>query len=375
MVFRQKLSKRIFKVASPYIDKKDIAGVIGVLKSGWLSMGPYYEEFEKDIAEYIEQKYASSVSSGTAGLHLAVKALGLRDGDEVITSPFSFIASSNCLLYERIKPVFVDIEEITLNIDSDKIEKAVTKKTKALLPVHIFGQTAEMDKIMKIARRYKLKVIEDACESLGAAFNGKKAGTFGDVGVFAFYPNKQMTTGEGGMAVTGSKRIYMLINSLRNQGRGDTGDWLDHIRLGYNYRMDEMSAALGITQLKKLDWMIEKRRQIAGWYEEYLGNKDNIITPKIGLSRTHTWFVYVIRITSGKRNEVYKKLNSIGIQVKVYLPVIHLQPFMRKIFGYKKGDFPIAEKVSSQAIALPFYIGLSKDDVKYISEKLIKFSK
>lgn len=366
---------KFIKVAAPYIDKEDIAGVVDVLKSGWLSLGPHYQAFEKKMAAYVGQTYACTVSSGTAGLHLAVIALGLKEGDEVITSPFSFIASSNCLLYEKVKPIFVDIEEKTFNIDPEKIQKAITKKTRALLPVHIFGQPAQMDQIMTTARKYKLRVIEDACESLGSDFKSRKSGTFGDVGVYAFYPNKQMTTGEGGMVVTNSKKIYDLVSSLRNQGRGEGSDWLDHVRLGYNYRMDEMSAVLGATQLKKLDWMIEKKRQIVKWYEDFLGETKNIILPKVGDDRTHTWFVYVIRITNGKRNEVYEKLNKKGIQVKTYLPVIHLQPFMKKMYGYKKGDFPVAELVSSQTLALPFYIGLTKKEVGYIAQEIIKLTK
>lgn len=367
--------KKFFKVAAPFIDKDDIAGVVRVLKSGWLSLGPGYQEFEKDFASYIGRKYACTVSSGTAGLHLAVISSGLKEGDEVITSPFSFIASSNCLLYERVKPVFVDIEEDTYNIDPVKIEKVVSKKTKAILPVHIFGQSADMFEIMKIARKYKLKVIEDACESLGADYNGKKTGSFGDFGIFAFYPNKQMTTGEGGMITTDSNKLYKLCCSLRNQGRGEGTDWLDHVRLGYNYRMDEMSAILGVTQLKKLEWMINKKRQIVKWYNEFLGDDKNVIVPRIGLNRTHTWFVYVIRITNGKKDVVYKKLNNAGIQVKNYLPVIHLMPFMREKYGYKKGDFPIAEKVSSQTLALPLYIGLTKSNIEYISASVKSFLK
>lgn len=357
-------------IAKPYIDNDDIQGAVEVLKSGQLSLGPKYQEFEEELANYVGSKYACAVSSGTAALHLGVKALGLKAGDEVITSPFSFISSSNCLLYEGIKPIFVDIEETTFNIDPLLIEQAITKKTKAILPVHIFGQSAEMDPILKIAEKYNLKILEDACESLGSIYKGKITGTMGDIGTYAFYPNKQMTTGEGGMIVTDSKELYDLCCSLRNQGRGNSGDWLIHERLGYNYRMDEMSASLGITQLKKLDWMIKEKRKIVSWYNNALKDVFDIDTPQIGVNRTHSWFVYVIRVKNKKRNKLISKLNQEGIQTKPYLPVIHLQPFMRKMFGFKEGDFPIAERVSQETLALPLYIGLKQEDIEYITNKI-----
>lgn len=361
-----------YQIAKPYIDEQDKKGVLKVLSSGWLSLGPQYASFENSLKQYVKSKYACAVTNGTCGLHLAVRSLGITDGDEVITSPFSFISSSNCLLFERAKPVFVDIDETTYNMDPSKIEKAITKKTKAILVVHIFGQPADMTPIMRIAKKYRLSVIEDACESLGARYKGKMAGTFGDIGIYAFYPNKQMTTGEGGMIVTNSKNIYNQCASLRNQGRGEDGDWLIHEQLGFNYRLDEMSAALGVTQLKKLEWMIAKKRKIAAWYDEALASIQNLVTPKIAPDRTHSWFVYVIRITNHKRNVYMERLKRMGIQTKPYLPVIHLQPFMKKLFGYKKGDFPISERVASETLALPLYIGLQKQDVRYITQQLKK---
>lgn len=361
-----------YQIAKPYIDKNDIDGVIEVLKSGWLSLGPKYQEFEENFAKYVGVKYACSVSSGTAALHLGVRALDLKAGDEVITSPFSFIASANCLLYESIKPVFVDIEETTFNMDPLLIEKAITKKTKAILPVHIFGQSAEMDYVMKIAKKYNLKILEDACESLGSTYRNKMTGVKGDVGTYAFYPNKQMTTGEGGMIVTNSKKIYELCDSMRNQGRGKSKDWLTHERLGYNYRIDEMSASLGITQLRKINWMIEEKGKIASWYNKALASIAHIKVPLIGHNRTHSWFVYVIRVASGKRDKLMNQLAQEGIQTKPYLPVIHLQPFMKEKFGFKEGDFPKAEQVSKETLALPLYIGLTVNDVNYISDKIRK---
>lgn len=361
------------QIAKPYIDKEDIKGVVAVLRSGWLSLGPKYKLFEERLAEYIGVKYACAVSSGTAALHLGVKALGLKEGDEVITSPFSFVASSNVLLYEGIKPVFVDIEEETFNIDPTLIEEAITRKTKAVLPVHIFGQSAEMDEIMTIAKKYNLKVLEDSCESLGATYRGKKVGTTGDIGTYAFYPNKQITTGEGGMVVTNSKEIYNLCESMRNQGRSKSGDWLIHKRLGYNYRIDEMSASLGVTQLKKIEWMIGEKRKIASWYNEALADINGVEVPVIGPNRIHSWFVYVIRVKGGRRNKLMSELSKMGIQTKPYLPVIHLQPFMCEMFNFKEGDFPKAEGIAKETLALPLYIGLKPKDIEYISDKINKF--
>lgn len=359
-----------FQIAKPYILKEDINIVVEVLKSGQLALGPKLKEFEDKFAKYVGVKYACAVSSGTAALHLGVKALGLKKGDEVITTPFSFVSSSNCLIYEGVKPVFVDIEEETFNIDPFLIEQAITSKTKAILPVHIFGQSADMVPILKIAKKYNLKILEDACESLGATYKGDTVGTTGDIGTFAFYPNKQMTTGEGGMIVTNSKKLYDLCDSMRNQGRGDNGDWLLHKRLGYNYRMDDMSAALGITQLKKLDWMIEQKREIASWYNDELQNTPGVEIPRIGSNRTHSYFVYVIRVKKGKRNLLMMKLEKKGIQTKPYLPAIHLQPFMKELFGFKRGDYPVAEKVSEETLALPLYIGLNKKDIKFIVKEI-----
>lgn len=357
------------QIAKPYIDKDDIEGVVEVLKSGWLSLGPKLKKFEDNFAKYVGTKYACAVSSGTAALHLGVRALDLNPGDEVITSPFSFVASSNCLIYEGVKPVFVDIEESTFNIDPSKIERAITNKTKAILPVHIFGQSADMEPIMKIAKKYNLKILEDACESLGSIYKDKMTGTMGDIGTYAFYPNKQMTTGEGGMIVTNSKKLYELCASMRNQGRSRGDEWLVHERLGYNYRMDEMSASLGITQLNKINWMIEEKRKIASWYNRALSSIKGVEIPPIGPNRTHSYFVYVIRVKN-KRDYLMKSLGKIGIQTKPYLSVIHLQPFMRKMFRFRKGNFPIAEKVAEETLALPIYIGLTIKDIEYISDKI-----
>ena len=361
-------------IARPHIDRRDEQGVLKVLRSGVLALGSQSVAFEQGICTYTKSPYALSVANGTCGLHVAVRALGLQDGDEVITTPFSFISSSNALLFERAVPRFVDIEPTTLNLDPAKLEKAITKRTKAIMVVHIFGQTTDMTPVLKIAREHKLRVIEDACESLGATYKGRMAGTFGDIGVYAFYPNKQMTTGEGGMMVMKTKAHYELCKSLKNQGRNPAGDWLIHERLGYNYRLDEMSASLGVTQLKKLDWMIKKKAQLVRWYEQaFAALKDErVVLPQVGPHRTHSWFVYVVRITNGRRNGVMAQLAKQQIQTKPYLPVIHLQPFMREQFGYKVGDYPVAEQLASETLALPFFIGLTKADISRVAQEVVQ---
>lgn len=362
-----------YPIAKPYITKKEEQYVLEVLRSGMLSIGPKVKEFESLFAKFVGTKYACAVSSGTAGLHLALLAAGVGPGDEVITSPFSFIASANAILYVGAKPVFVDIDPETYNLDPEKVEKAITKKTKALLPVHIFGQSADMTSLMKIAKKHKLKVVEDACESLGALHRGKQAGTFGESGIFAFYPNKQITTGEGGMIVTNSKKVYDLCNSLRNQGRGDNMQWLDHVRLGYNYRLDELSSAVGVAQMEKIDFLLAERQKIAGWYEKYLTPyKDLITVPATAHYNTHTWFVYVVQVPKKvKRDMLIKRLAKAGVSTKPYLPSIHLAEFYKKLFGYKVGNFPVTEEISARSLALPFYIGLTERDVKEITKRLI----
>lgn len=364
-----------YPIAKPYITKEEEDLVLEVLRSGVLSIGPKIDQFERDFAARVGTKYACAVSSGTAGLHLAMIASGIGPGDEVITSPFSFVASANSILYVGAKPVFVDIDFKTYNLDPEKIEEKITDKTKAILVVHIFGQAADMDKIMRIAQKHNLKVIEDACESLDAKHKGKNVGTFGESAVFAFYPNKQMITAEGGMIVTDDLEKDKLFRSLRNQGRGDDMQWLDHQRLGYNYRMDELSAALGVAQLKKLDFLIGEKRKIASWYNDYLGKYPELVRiPHIAPDNIHSWFVYTILLQGNKlsRDEVILELVKQGVSAKPYLPSIHLFSFYREKFGYKEGDFPVSESVSNRTIAFPFYIGLEKSDVEEICQRLLK---
>ncbi len=356
-------------LAKPEISDEEIAAVNRVLRSGILSLGPELNQFEEEFASTIGTKYAVAVNSGTSGLHLALRSLNIGEGDEVITSPFSFIASANCILYEKGKPVFIDVEEGTFNIDAKKIETAITHRTKALLIPHIFGQSCDMTKIMAIAKKYRLVVIEDACESILSTHQGKNAGTFGDVAVFAFYPNKQMTTGEGGMIVTDKKEIYEYCKSAANQGRSDNRQWLTHDKLGYNYRMDEMSCALGRVQLKRISSFIQRRQEIVDRYNHLLNEYQEVNRPKVLPENNSSWFVYPIRVAAGKRDGLIQKLAQKNIQSKAYFfPCIHLQPFYQKDFGYKEGDFPIAEKLSRETLILPLFPSLTEEQVSIVAD-------
>ncbi|UCC91796.1 MAG: DegT/DnrJ/EryC1/StrS family aminotransferase [Candidatus Aenigmatarchaeota archaeon] len=360
-------------LSRPLIGKEEINAVESVLKSGRLSLGEKTEEFEKNFANFIGTEYAVATSSGTSGLHLCMRAIDLKESDEVITTPFSFISSANCILFERAKPVFADIDEKTFNMDPEKIEDAVTERTKAILPVHIFGQPSEMDKIMQIAKKRNLKVIEDACESIGAEYNGRKAGKFGLASVFAFYPNKQITTGEGGMICTDSRHFHDICKSLRNQGRSEKGEWLDHRYLGYNYRLNEMSCALGIEQLKKIKYMLKKRNEAASEYTKMLKDVDGVRTPFVDKNIKMSWFVYVVRLEDGiNRDGVIKFLLKNGIESRPYFPSIHLQPLYREKFGFREGDFPVCESVSNSVLALPFYTHMEKNTIHQVCETLEK---
>jgi len=362
-------------LARPDITKLERKAVLKVLRTPYLSLGPKLEEFEEKIAKFAGVKYAIAVNSGTSALHLIIRALGIKKGDEVITTPFSFIASANCILYERAKPIFVDIDDKTLCIDPSKIEKAITKRTKAILAVDVFGHPADWDKIMKIAKKYKLKVIEDSAEALGSKYKGKKCGSFGDAAIFAFYPNKQITTGEGGMVLTNDKKIANLCRSITNQGRRvKNGKWLEHIRLGYNYRMSEICAAIGIAQLFRIRKILKKREKVAKMYNEKLKDFSEIELPYVASNVKMSWFVYVIRLTKKysqrDRNEIIEKMAQKGIQCGNYFQPIHLQPFYREKFGYKPGDFPICESISQRTIALPFYNDLKEKEIDYIVNSL-----
>jgi len=364
-------------LSSPDITQKEIDSVVAVLKTPSLSLGPKLPEFEKKFAEYIGTKHAIAVNSGTSGLHLCIRALDIKDGDEVITTPFSFIASSNCVLFERAKPVFIDIREDTLNIDENKIEKAITKRTKAILPVHVFGYPCDMTKLTKLAKKHKLAVIEDACEAIGAKIDDKQAGTYGKCSVFAFYPNKQMTTGEGGIIVTDDGKIARLIRSMRNQGRDESMSWLKHNRLGYNYRLSDINCALGIAQLERIEEILAKRKKVAREYNACLSGIDEIVLPPLGgKGLRRSWFVYVIRLkeqfSAAQRDKLIRLLRDDGIGCNVYFPAIHLQPLYRDEFGYQRGIFPKAEAVADRTIALPFFNNLKTEAIKKVAASLKK---
>lgn len=366
-------------LSRPDITEKEINLVNEVLRSPFLALGPKMVEFEEAVAGYVGRKFAVAVNSGTSGLHLLVKAYGIGEGDEVITTPFSFIASSNCILYERARPVFVDVEPETGNIDPGLIERAVTPRTKAILSVDAFGQPARLDVIRDIARRHGLVVIEDACEALGSEYKRHKAGSsaFADSAVFAFYPNKQITTGEGGMIVTDDEVVARLCRSLRNQGRGEDGTWLVHERLGYNYRLDELSAALGLAQMERIEGIITRRERVARLYNERLSSIPGLQLPFVAPEVTRmSWFVYVIRVGMEEpnpqrqvaiRNHVMQRLQQAGIGCRPYFSPIHLQPFYRSQFGYREGEFPVAEMLGRTSIAIPFHNNLTLEEIDYVA--------
>jgi dTDP-4-amino-4,6-dideoxygalactose transaminase len=359
-------------MSSPDITQAEIDAVIAVMQTATLSIGPQIKAFEAQVAAYTHVPYAVGVNSGTSGLHLAMIAAGIGKGDEVITPSFSFIASANAILYERGVPVFVDIDLETGNIDTRLIERAITPRTKAIMPVHAFGQPVDMDPILDLARRYNLFVIEDACEAIGAEYKGRRAGTMGDAAVFAFYPNKQMTTGEGGMIVTQREEWDALFRSLRNQGRDVFDAWLNHTRLGYNYRLGELSAAIGVTQAKRLDELLAKRAQVADWYNARIATIDRIHAPCIAPTTTRmSWFVYVVRCADSiDRNALMAALAEHGVPSRPYFTPIHLQPFYRQRLGCKPGDLPQTERAGETFLALPFSGVMSEAQVDYVCAQL-----
>ena len=382
-------------MSSPELTDGDIEAVMEVLEASYLSIGPKNKAFEESLAAYVGTKHAVTVNSGTSGLHLAVIAAGIKEGDLVITTPFSFIASANCILFERAIPVFVDIDPATYNMDPLLVARAVEdimeggKKAekwlpkgvkeysgslKAILAVDAFGQPAEYDSLKKTAGDHDLILIEDSCESLGGAYKGRNTGTLGDVGVFAFYSNKQMTTGEGGILVTDREDWAALFRSLRNQGRDIVDAWLNHTRLGYNYRLDEMSAALGLSQLQRIDKLLAMRAQVAAWYTDRLKDVEGIQIPKVApTTSSMSWFVYVIRITADVgRNQLMEELGSMGIPSRPYFTPIHLQPFYVDKFGYRRGDYPETESAGDQCLALPFSSIMKEDQVETVCKAIEK---
>jgi perosamine synthetase len=395
----------LIPMSSPDLTDIEIEAVNDVLRTRYLSIGPQLEEFERAVASYLGVAHAVAVNSGTSGLHLAVIAAGVgggsyvsRDGgpDLVITTPFSFVASANCILYQRAMPIFVDVEPATGNIDPAQVAEAANDltagehsarrwlppairdsqlgigKLKAILPVHAFGQPADMDPILEVGTHHQLAVIEDACEALGAEYRGRRAGTLGDAAVFAFYPNKQMTTGEGGMIVTGDGAWADLFRSLRNQGRDGFDAWLNHSRLGFNYRLDELSAALGRAQMGRIEEMLVKREQVASWYNERLTGVELIERPYVAPTTDRmSWFVYVVRVKPpASRNEVMQELAREGIPTRRYFSPIHLQPFYCSQFGYQRGDFEATELLADTSLALPFSSVMNENQVDQVCDRL-----
>ncbi len=361
-------------LSRPDITEKEIEAVCAVLRSSNLSLGPKLPEFENTFSKYIGLKRAVAVNSGTSGLFLCMLALEIGQGDEVITTPFTFIASATPVMMAGARPVFADIDPLSLNIDATKIESKITSRTKAILPVEVFGNPAGMDKVCEIAQKHNLTVIEDSCEALGSALNEKKAGTFGIMSVFGFYPNKQITTGEGGIILTDDDELADTCVSLRNQGRAKMGGWLNHERLGYNFRISDINCALGIVQLSRIEQFKAKRRQVAKWYQEMLAYDDRLIVPAEPDGCDLSWFVFVARLAEGftgrQRDKILEEMKANNIQVSNYFSPVHLQPFMVERFGYKKADFPVTESVSERTIALPFYNNLTQDEVAIVCKTL-----
>ncbi|MDQ8044198.1 MAG: DegT/DnrJ/EryC1/StrS family aminotransferase [Solirubrobacteraceae bacterium] len=356
--------------AKPVIGDEEKRLVLEVLESGQLSLGQKTLAFEQGMADRVGVAYGRATSSGTAGLHLALRAAGVREGDQVITSPMSFIASANSVLFERAVPRFVDVDPVTFNLDVDAAADAITPKTKALLPVHIFGYPADTPAL----ERHGLPIVEDACEAVGAIHaDGTPVGGRGHSAVFAFYANKQIATGEGGMVVTSEQRVADLIASERNQGRAADMGWLDHDRLGFNYRMSELQAALGVAQLGRLDQMLADRAQVAAWYRAALAD---LADRGLGLpcadrgQERRGWFVFVVQVPDGTdRDDTIRALTADGIQCRPYLPPIHLFSFYRDL-GYREGMFPVTERIGASSLALPFFPQMTQGQVEHVAARL-----
>jgi perosamine synthetase len=365
----------IIPLARPVLGEAEERAVIEVLRSGQLSLGPRLAEFEHMFAARVGAPHTCAVSSGTAGLHLALRAVGVGEGDEVVTSPFSFVASANAALYERARPVFADIDPVTLNLDPGAAAAAVTDRTRALLPVHIFGYPADMPAFERLAARHDLAIVEDACEALGAVHaDGVPVGGREHPAVFGFYANKQLTTGEGGMVALGDAALKERIDSERNQGRAPDMGWLDHDRLGFNYRLSDIACALGIAQLERLEGMLADRARVAGLYRDALDEIDGLELPCADLNgERRGWFVFVVQLPRAvDRDETVRALAAVGVQSKPYLPAIHLMSFYRERYDHREGEFPICEDVARRSLALPFFPAMSEGQVARVASALRK---
>ncbi|MDK2945351.1 DegT/DnrJ/EryC1/StrS family aminotransferase [Geotoga petraea] len=402
-------------LSSPNIGEKEIEYVNNVLKSRHLALGPYLQKFEKTFKIFIDSKYAIAVNSGTSALHLLLRAIGFQRGDELITSSFTFISSANIAVFEGGKPLFIDIDPFDYNIDIKKLDNYIKnkdiQKVKAFVGVDIFGQPIDWDFVEKTLKNTKIKIIEDSCEAIGSEYNGKKIGKYGVGGTFAFYPNKQITTGEGGMIVTDNEEVYELTKSMSNQGRSLNSEWLEHERLGYNYRLDEMSAAMGVAQMERIEWILNERSKKADYYNKLFKENKNIVIPKINYFTTRmSWFVYVLRLdldwvskiiklpqwvknfdlpntlknenveewdgilTSIKKilNTLIERLNEKGVQCKNYFSPVHLQPFYKKNWDYSLGDLPVTELISCLTIAIPFYTSINEKDQNTVYKMIVE---
>ncbi len=362
-------------LSQPDITQKEIDAVVDVLHTPTLSIGPKLDEFERACARVAGRRFGVGVNSGTSGLHLTMLAANIGPGDEVLTTPFSFVASANCILFVGAKPVFVDIDPLTMNVDVDKLEAAITPKTKAIVAVECFGHPGGIVEVEKIAQKHELILIEDACEGFGGHSGSRPIGSFGRASVFAFYPNKQITTGEGGMIVTDDDTFAANCRALRNQGREGMA-WLAHQRLGYNYRLSEINAALGVAQVSRLEEILDNRRRVAHTYMERLMTNKYLILPTLDDETHMSWFVFVVRLNDlfevGDRDTVMTELRAEGIGCNNYFPPIHLQPYMADATGHQAGDFPVCEYVAARTLALPFFGSMTDWQVQRVCDVLEK---
>jgi perosamine synthetase len=367
-----KTELRRVPLSRPYIDEREEELVLDVLRSGRLSLGPTIDRFEELFAERVGAPYAAAVSSGMAGLHLLCHAAGLGHGDEVVTSPVSFVATANCFILEGAAPVVADVDPDTLNLDPAAVEAAITARTKAIVAVDMFGYPCELDELRAIAQRHSLTLILDSCEALGAEYKSRPVGSHGPAAVFGFYPNKQITTGEGGVVTTHSEEEWELLKSLRNQGRTYDHRWFHHVRVGFNYRFTDLQAAVGIGQLEKLDRILELRSRAADRYRELLTRVDGV-EPPLADDDAHerSWFVYVAKLARGiDRNAVLERLAEAGIEAGLYVPCVHLQPYMRERYGFSEGLCPVAEDACERTVALPFFPQLEAEDQERVVDVL-----
>ena len=385
-------NNNLVPMSSPDVNQSDLDAVISTLKTRYLSIGPKIQSFEKKFCDYTGAKHAIGVNSGTSGLHLCIRAADIKAGDYVITTPFSFVSSTNVILFEKAVPIFVDVDPLTGNMDAEQVAQAVKDlrsgnqekmrhwlprkgaasngTLRSILSVDVFGQPADYNKLQASAKEHQLILIEDSCEALGATYESKPAGRLGDFGVFAFYPNKQITTGEGGMIVTDNDKHADYMRALRNQGRAPGDTWLQHTYLGYNYRLDEMSAALGISQMERVEQLLTNRQRVADFYTSKLSVIDGVETPYIAPATTRmSWFVYVIRLSRDiDRDQTAEKLIAAGIPVRPYFLPIHLQPYIAQQFGYQQGDFPATEDLGKRSLAIPFSGIMTEKQVDIVCE-------